>query len=97
MAKRSWRALLIATLTGLICGLAAAGLIATINHSLEVFDQLRPADGLYFAGLVVLVAVSRVIADVSLLRLGQGAVHDMRLQPEHQADRYAVRTVTAPG
>ena len=79
MAKRSWRALLVATLTGLICGLAAAGLIATINHSLEVFDQLRPADGLYFAGLVVLVAVSRVIADVSLLRLGQGAVHDMRL------------------
>ena len=79
MAKRSWRALLVATLTGLICGLAAAGLIATINHSLEVFDQLRPTDGLYFAGLVVLVAVSRVIADVSLLRLGQGAVHDMRL------------------
>ncbi|NUT78829.1 cyclic peptide export ABC transporter [Pseudomonas sp. C1C7] len=79
MAKRSWRALLIATLTGLICGLAAAGLIASINHSLEVFDQLRPADGWYFAGLVLLVAVSRVIADVSLLRLGQGAVHDMRL------------------
>lgn len=79
MAKRSWRALLVATLTGLICGLAAAGLIATINHSLEVFEQLRPMDGLYFVGLVVLVAVSRVIADVSLLRLGQGAVHDMRL------------------
>ncbi|WP_144172981.1 cyclic peptide export ABC transporter [Pseudomonas sp. Kh13] len=79
MAKRSWRALLIATLTGLICGLAAAGLIATINQSLEVFDQLRPADGWYFAGLVLLVAVSRVISDVSLLRLGQGAVHDMRL------------------
>lgn len=79
MAKRSWRSLLIATLTGLICGLAAAGLIANINHSLEVFDQLRPADGLYFAGLVLLVAISRVIADISLLRLGQGAVHDMRL------------------
>ncbi len=79
MAKRSWRALLIASVTGLICGLAAAGLIATINHSLEVFDRLRPMDGLYFAGLVVLVAVSRVISDVSLLRLGQGAVHDMRL------------------
>lgn len=79
MAKRSWRALLIATLTGLICGLAAAGLIATINHSLEGFDRLRPADGWYFAALVLLVLVSRVISDVSLLRLGQGAVHDMRL------------------
>lgn len=79
MARRSWRALLVATLTGLACGLAAAGLIANINHSLTVFDQLQPADGLYFAGLVVLVAVSRVISDISLLRLGQDAVHDMRL------------------
>nr|WP_180206585.1 cyclic peptide export ABC transporter [Pseudomonas sp. SbOxS1]NYU06841.1 cyclic peptide export ABC transporter [Pseudomonas sp. SbOxS1] len=79
MARRSWRALSIAILTGLACGLAAAGLIANINHSLTVFDQLRPADGLYFAGLVVLVAVTRVISDISLLRLGQGAVHDMRL------------------
>ncbi|MCG6575816.1 cyclic peptide export ABC transporter [Pseudomonas sp. AF32] len=79
MAKRSWRALSVATLTGLVCGLAAAGLIAYINHSLEVFDQLRPVDGLYFGALVVLVAISRVISDVSLLRLGQGAVHDMRL------------------
>ncbi|WNW10415.1 cyclic peptide export ABC transporter [Pseudomonas sp. DTU_2021_1001937_2_SI_NGA_ILE_001] len=79
MARRSWRALLIATVTGLVCGLAAAGLIANINHSLEVFDQLQPSTGWYFAALVLLVAVSRVISDVSLLRLGQGAVHDMRL------------------
>ena len=79
MAKRSWRALLMATLTGLICGLAAAGLIANINHSLEVFDKLRPVDGLLFAGLVLLVMVSRVISDISLLRLGQAAVNDMRL------------------
>lgn len=43
MAKRSRHALLIAAVTGLICGLAAAGLIALINHNLEVFDQLRPA------------------------------------------------------
>ncbi|MGY2288232.1 cyclic peptide export ABC transporter [Pseudomonas sp. SDO528_S397] len=79
MAKRSWRALLVATVTGLACGLAAAGLIAMINHSLSVFDQLRPVDGLYFAGLVLLVAVSRVVSDISLLRLGQAAVNDMRL------------------
>ncbi|KJZ49942.1 cyclic peptide export ABC transporter [Pseudomonas marginalis] len=79
MAKRSWRALLVATLTGLACGLAAAGLIAMINHSLTVFDQLRPIDGLYFGGLVLLVAVSRIISDISLLRLGQAAVNDMRL------------------
>lgn len=79
MARRSWRALSIATLTGLACGLAAAGLIAMINHSLTMFNQLRPIDGLYFGALVLLVAVSRIIADISLLRLGQAAVNDMRL------------------
>lgn len=79
LAKRSWGALLIATLTGLVCGLGAAGLIATINHSLAGFDQLQPRDGLLFGALVVLVVFSRVVSDVSLLRLGQAAVSDMRL------------------
>ncbi|MFP6851339.1 MAG: cyclic peptide export ABC transporter [Pseudomonas sp.] len=79
LARRSWPTLLIATATGLVCGLAAAGLIATINHSLAGFSQLRPADGMLFAGLVALVVVSRIVSDVSLLRLGQTAVSDMRL------------------
>lgn len=79
LARRSWPTLLIATATGLVCGLAAAGLIATINHSLAGFSQLRPADGLLFAGLVALVVASRIVSDVSLLRLGQTAVSDMRL------------------
>lgn len=79
LARRSWRTLLIATATGLACGLAAAGLIANINHSLAGFSQLRPADGLLFAGLVALVVTARIVSDVSLLRLGQTAVSDMRL------------------
>ncbi|MGN0925620.1 cyclic peptide export ABC transporter [Ectopseudomonas mendocina] len=79
LARRSWRSLLIATLTGLACGLAAAGLIANINHSLADFSHLRPSDGLLFAGLVVLVVVARILSDISLLRLGQTAVSDMRL------------------
>ncbi len=79
LARRSWLTLLIATATGLVCGLSAAGLIANINHSLAGFGQLRPVDGLPFAGLVALVVASRVVSDVSLLRLGQTAVSDMRL------------------
>lgn len=79
IARRSWRALLIAIVTGLACGLAAAGLIATINEDLAGFDSLRDSHVLTFLGLTLLVVLTRIVADISLLELGQSAVNDMRL------------------
>lgn len=79
LARRSWRALLIACLTGLACGLAAAGLIAVINDGLANFGQLQATHALAFIGLTLLVILSRIVADISLLELGQTAVNDLRL------------------
>lgn len=79
IARRSWRALLIAIVTGLACGLAAAGLIATINEDLAGFESLRDSHVLTFLGLTLLVILTRIVADISLLELGQAAVNDMRL------------------
>lgn len=79
LARRSWRILGVATATGLVCGLAAAGLIALINDALARFQQLAARDAYLFAALVAVVVVSRVLADISLLRLGQTAVSDLRL------------------
>lgn len=79
IARRSWRALLIAIVTGLACGLAAAGLIATINEDLAGFESLRDSHVLTFLGLTLLVVLTRIVADISLLELGQAAVNDMRL------------------
>lgn len=79
LARRSWRALLIACLTGLACGLAAAGLIAIINDGLANFGQLQATHALAFIGLTLLVILSRIVADISLLELGQTAVNDLRL------------------
>ncbi len=79
IARRSWRALLIATVTGLACGLAAAGLIAIVNEDLAGFENLQASHALEFAGLTLLVVLTRIVADISLLELGQTAVSDMRL------------------
>lgn len=79
LARRSWSTLVVATVSGIICGLMAAGLIATINQALARFDRLQHPDGLIFAALVLLVVASRIVSDVSLLRLGQAAVSEMRL------------------
>ncbi len=79
IARRSWRALLIAIVTGLACGLSAAALIAVINEDLAGFDNLAASHALEFLGLTLLVVLTRIVADISLLELGQAAVNDMRL------------------
>jgi len=79
LARRSWRALLLATLTGLACGLAAAGLIAITNDGLTNFGQLQATHAIAFITFALLVIVTRIVADISLLELGQTAVSDLRL------------------
>lgn len=79
MARRSWRTLLVATITGLVCGLAAAGLIAVVNDELANFGQLGASHLATFAGLALLVVITRIVADISLLQLGQTAVSDLRM------------------
>ncbi|NPU92070.1 MAG: cyclic peptide export ABC transporter [Gammaproteobacteria bacterium] len=79
LARRSWRALLVAIVTGLACGLAAAALIAVINDGLTNFTQLNATHALKFTALTLVVVLTRIVADISLLELGQTAVNDMRL------------------
>lgn len=79
LTRRSWRTVLIATLTGLVCGLAAAGSIAVVNDGLAHFEQLDITHGVKFAALALLVVLARIVADISLLELGQTAVADLRL------------------
>ncbi|WP_028301004.1 cyclic peptide export ABC transporter [Oceanospirillum beijerinckii] len=84
IARRSWRALLLAVVTGLACGLTAAALIAVINEDLAGFEGLESSHIWQFLGLTLLVVVTRTVADISLLELGQSAVNDMRLHLSNQ-------------
>lgn len=84
LARRSWRTLLVAIVTGLVCGLAAAGLIAVINDGLTNFTQLNATHALKFTLLALVVVLTRIVADISLLDLGQTAVNDMRMHLSHK-------------
>lgn len=79
LARRSLRTLLVASLTGLACGLAAAALIAIINDGLANFDAIDATHAFKFAALALVVVLTRIVADISLLDLGQTAVNDMRM------------------
>lgn len=79
LARRSWRMLFIAASAGLVCGLAAAGLIAVVNDGLANLSQLGPRQVVLFVGLALLVVLTRIVADTSLVSLGQTAVNDLRL------------------
>ena len=79
LARRSWRAMLLASLTGLGCGFAAAALIALTNDGIANFEQLNAGHAIQFAGLTLVVVLTRIVADISLLELGQTAVSDMRM------------------
>lgn len=79
LARRSWRAMLLASLTGLGCGLAAAALIALTNDGIANFEQLDASHAIQFTVLTLVVVLTRIVADISLLELGQTAVSDMRM------------------
>jgi putative ATP-binding cassette transporter len=79
LAKRSWLTLLVATATGLVCGLAASGLIALINQGISDLKALEAQSVWPFIGLALVVVITRVIADISLIQLGQRAINDLRL------------------
>lgn len=79
LARRSWRTLMVACVTGFACGLAAAALIAVINDGLTNFAAIDASHALKFTALALVVVLTRIVADISLLDLGQTAVNDMRM------------------
>lgn len=74
----SWRMVAVAAVAALLGGAASAGLVAASNAALHE----RPAPWLAwaFAGLCVVLLVSRTVSRVLLVRLAQDAVVDLRLR-----------------
>lgn len=63
-----------------ISGLGGVGLIALVHSELGRANPSAGIVGLAFAGLCVLVASGRVVAQVAIARLGQGAVTAMAVR-----------------
>lgn len=76
--RQSWKLLLLATFAGAVAGLSGAALVAVINKGINAPDQLWQI-GLVFFGLCLLMLVSKLAAEVSLLHLTQGAIYRLRI------------------
>jgi len=80
LLRISWRTVMLAIFFGVISGASSTGLLALINTRLNN-GQLSAATVLWsFVGLCVLVPVTRFASEVLLIRLGQGAIYNLRLQ-----------------
>ncbi|HEX3558585.1 MAG TPA: cyclic peptide export ABC transporter [Pyrinomonadaceae bacterium] len=80
LIKYSRATLILAVVAGVISGASNTGLLAVINAALR-----RNGPGMttllwLFVGLCILLPVTRFIAEVLLIRLGQGALVDLRMQ-----------------
>jgi putative ATP-binding cassette transporter len=78
LLKSSRSLVLVALLAGAVAGLSNTGLLALINSSLSN-SNATTALIWGFAGLCLLMVVSRFVSNVLLIRLSQNAVFDLRV------------------
>ena len=80
LSRNSPVVVIIAIITGVICGFASTGLIAVIHIALGGTANSTATLVLAFTGLCLLVLLTRIGSQVQLLRIGQGAIVDLRMQ-----------------
>lgn len=78
--RNSARGFWLAALCGLVSGLAATALVALINQALASRPGPEAWMGFAFFGLCLGGMVAKLIAEVQLLRLTQGAIYQMRIR-----------------
>ncbi|PYP88131.1 MAG: ABC transporter ATP-binding protein [Blastocatellia bacterium AA13] len=84
MMKYSPGLVITALIAGTISGASSTGLLAVINSSLRRSEPATATLILSFIGLCLIVPLSRIISEVVLIRLGQGALFDLRTQLRRQ-------------
>ena len=80
LVRYSPKLIILAAAVGIVCGAANTGLLALISIVLTGGPFPAATLALSFAGLCLLVAVSRVANELLLARLGQNALVDLRMQ-----------------
>jgi putative pyoverdin transport system ATP-binding/permease protein len=80
LLRISWRMVVLAILIGVVSGASSTGLLALIDARLNS-GRLSATTLLWsFAALCVLVPVTRFTSETLLIRLGQGAIYNLRLE-----------------
>lgn len=80
----SWRLVALAGFAGLVSGIVGAVLIAVIHSTLSGPSSSTALRAWSFAGLCLLMFVSRMVSEVLLVRLGQATIAALRLQLSRQ-------------
>lgn len=83
LMQHSRRLVVLAVLAGIVSGAANTGLLAIINSALNNGSK-KTALALTFAGLCLLVPISRIAAELLLAYLGQGALFRLRMELSRQ-------------
>src|SRR5262245_31056794 len=84
LTKYSRGAVILAFISGIVSGASNTGLLSVINGVLRNNGFSMTALLFMFIGLCVLLPVTRFIAEVLLIRLGQGALLDLRMRLSRQ-------------
>lgn len=84
MMQYSRRLLVLAVLAGIISGAANTALLAVINAALNIEQLEKLTLALTFIGLCLLVPLTRIVAELLLAHLGQGALYKLRMDLSRQ-------------
>jgi putative pyoverdin transport system ATP-binding/permease protein len=80
LLRSSWSIVAIAVLTGGVSGACSARLIALINDAVNRNQPSATTLLGSFAGLVLVVVITGIISQVSLIHLSQGAIFELQLR-----------------
>lgn len=80
LLRISWRTVALAILFGVISGASSTGLLALINTRLNNGNLSATTLLWSFVGLCAIVPIARFTSEALLIRLGQGAIYNLRLQ-----------------
>ncbi|MBE9031132.1 cyclic peptide export ABC transporter [filamentous cyanobacterium LEGE 11480] len=81
LLQSSWQMMALAMLSGLISGLSSAGVVAMMNYILRQWGAAQSAGVIGgFVGLALLALVAGISSQLSLIRLAQQAIFNLRMQ-----------------
>ncbi|HWF88178.1 MAG TPA: cyclic peptide export ABC transporter [Pyrinomonadaceae bacterium] len=84
MMRYSRRLLLLAVIAGIVSGAANTALLAVINNALNKTPTREMTLAMVFVGLCIVVPVTRIVAELLLAHLGQGALYQLRMDLSRQ-------------
>src|SRR5262245_32206526 len=84
LSRSSKATLILAVLAGIISGIGTSSLIAVIHLTLGAGQNVPAAFILTFGALCLLLPLSRLISQFTLIKIGQKAVRQLRLDLSRQ-------------